>query len=180
MKTSNRIPKRRYYGQAMQMPMHSLRSQWQVREEIFAQSGYAGKRVLGMKVPYFQRENTKWSLAQKVAFIESIFLGMSLGTYMLNDTEQNPDLDQVLLDGLQRLTAVQEYWENKFAVTGEDGIAYFWNDLTCEEKAHFDRIPFPWVATQYHKLEDAVEAYNRHNFGGVAHTEAERAVVQPQ
>lgn len=179
MEQSNRIPKRLYYGQAMQMPMANLHMQWKRLEDIHAESGYTGQRVLGIKVPYFQRSDDKWSLEQKVAFIESVYLGMSLGTYMVNATHENPDLDMILLDGLQRLTALQQYWEGGFGVPGEDGIVRYWSELTQEEKAHFDRIPFAWIDTQYSKEEDAVEAYNRHNFGGTAHTEAERAVVKP-
>jgi hypothetical protein len=145
MTTAIRFPKRRFYGQAMQGPMSSIRMQWKRREEVLAASGYTGKSVLGLKLPYWQRSNDKWSLAQKVAFIESIWMGMTIGTYMVNSTHLNDDLDQILLDGLQRLTAVQEYWEGKFAITGEDGLPHFWDDLTSGEKAHFERIPFPWI-----------------------------------
>lgn len=177
---SSRIPKRRYIGQAMQMPMANLRMQWARLEEIHAESGYTGKRVLGIKVPHFQRSDDKWELSQKVAFIESVYLGMSLGTYMVNSTPLNPALDMILLDGLQRLTALQQYWEGEFGVAGEDGIVHFWGDLTQDEKAHFDRISFAWIDTEYTKEEEAVEAYNRHNFGGTAHTDAERAVAKPE
>ncbi|MBI6885859.1 DUF262 domain-containing protein [Pseudomonas putida] len=178
MTTSYRIPKRRYFGQAMQAPMSSMRMQWKNRDEILAKQGYTGRSILGIKVPYWQRSNDKWSLAQKVAFINSIFAGATIGTYMVNTTPANDDLDQILLDGLQRLSAVQEYWEGKFAVPGEDGQPYFWADLTPGEQAHFDRIPFPWIDTNYSTEADCIDAYNRHNFGGIAHDESERAVAR--
>ena len=173
-----RIPKRRYYGQAMQAPMSSMRTQWVRRNEILEQAGYTGKSVLGFKLPYWQRDSDKWTLSQKVAFIESIWMGATIGTYMVNSTPNNDDLDQILLDGLQRLNAVEQYWNNEFGIPGEDGIVHFWADLVPAERAHFDRIPLPWIDTQYHEEADAIDAYNRHNFGGTAHAEADRAVAR--
>lgn len=176
MTAISRIPKRRYYGQAMQSMMSSIRLQWNRKEEELRQAGYSGKSVLGYKIPYWQRSDDKWSEAQQVAFIESVFLGVSLGTFMVNSTLNNPDLDQILLDGLQRLTAIQQYWQGEFGVPGEDGKVYLWTDLTSEERAHFDRMVFPWVESEYESEEEAIAAYNHHNFGGTPHTEADRAV----
>lgn len=180
MTTLSRVPKRCYYGQAMQSPMSALRMQWLRREEILKSSGYTGESVLGFKVPYWQRSNDKWSTAQKVAFISNVFRGATIGTFMVNSTPLDESLDQILLDGLQRLTAVQQYWEGQFGIPGDDGIVHLWTDLTSEERAHFDRIPFPWIDTQYHTEAEAIAAYNHHNFGGTAHEESERAVAREQ
>lgn len=169
-----RFPARRFYGQMMQTQLQMMLMQRETLNKILDNEGYTGRRVLGYKLPVWQR-NEKWSEAQCTRFIESIWLGVGLGTFMVNMTESNKDADNILLDGQQRLRAIERYWDNEFPVMGDDGKEYFWNDLTREEHAHFLRIPFPWVMSQYKKEEELKEAYNRHNFGGTPHTEDERA-----
>lgn len=178
--TAARFPKRRFYGQAMQSGMYNLRLGAIRRNEVLDATGYTGRRVMGFKLPYWQREDGQWSLEQSVRFIESVWLGVGLGTYMVNGTLENPDVDQILLDGLQRMSAIQSYWNDEFQVPGDDGKPYYWSELTAGEHAHFDRIPFAWIETQYATEEACVEAYNRHNFGGTPHDPSERAVVAPK
>lgn len=138
------------------------------------EQGYSGRRVMGFKLPCWQRRE-KWSDEQCLRFIESIWLGVGLGTYMVNESIRNPDADQVLLDGQQRLRAIERYIHSDFSMVGEDGRAYCWNELSDAEQAHFLRIPFPWVRSQYNTDEELKTAYNRHNFGGTPHLECERA-----
>jgi hypothetical protein len=165
-----RHPRRRFYGQAMQNLLSSLL--WN-RDQV-VDPAFTGRRVLDFKVREFQRPIV-WTDAQCVVFIESLWLGVSPGTYMVNWSAVSDGYHYVLLDGQQRLRALERYWAGELAVPGEDGQAYRWSELTEAEHAHFLRIPFPWIETQYTTEAQLREAYNRHNFGGTPHTPEQRA-----
>ena len=170
---SARHPVRRFYGEAMQTQMSMLLHNQENLLKVLTDHKYSGRTVLGYKLPEWQRKEV-WSEQQCVRFIESVWLGVNLGTFMVNESSVC-DVDVVLLDGQQRLTALAKYWNGDFPITGEDGIEYSWSELQKEEQAQFLRIPFPWVRSHYDTVEELKEAYNRHNFGGTAHLESERA-----
>jgi hypothetical protein len=176
MKPAYRFPARRYYGSQMQTHMSGLAMTRHPMNEKLDKAGYTGRRVLGYKLTEWQRQQ-KWDDEQCIRFIESIWLGVGIGSFMVNSSFGNESIDGILLDGQQRLIAIERYWNNELKIQGDDGGAYFWNDLTAEEHRHFERIPFPWVETQYKTEEDCVDAYNRHNFGGTVHEAHEFAVV---
>lgn len=109
------------------------------------------------------------------AFLESVWIGVGIGSFMVNYSIRTSDANMVLLDGQQRLRAIERYWDNELAVVGDDGLSHYWGDLTEKEQVHFLRIPFPWVMTEYDNNAQLREAYNRHNFGGTSHTSKQRA-----
>jgi hypothetical protein len=172
----NNLPRyrtRRFFGQSMQTSLHGLMKERDRLNQILDSAGYTGRRVMGYKLPVWQRPAV-WTEDQCMRFIESIWLGVGLGAFMVNDN-QDMELSQILLDGQQRLMAIERYWRGEFAVQGDDGIAYYWNDLTEQEQRHFYRIPFPWVETRYNTDDELRAAYDRHNFGGTAHGFDQRA-----
>ncbi|WP_454727861.1 MULTISPECIES: DUF262 domain-containing protein [Cupriavidus] len=168
--TPLRHPRRRFYGQAMQSQLSMLL--WN-RDRV-EDPAFRGRRVLGFKLPAFQRQ-VVWTDAQCLAFLEGLWLGVSPGTYMVNWSTTSDGYHYVLLDGQQRLRALERYWADELALPGEDGQAYGWSALTPGEQAHFLRIPFPWIETRYTTDAELREAYNRHNFGGTPHRPEERA-----
>lgn len=176
MKPAYRFPARRYYGTQMQTHMLQLQMSAPHMNEKLDQQGYAGRRVLGYKLTEWQRQQ-KWTVEQSASFVESIWLGVGIGHFMVNSSFGDEAIDGILLDGQQRLFAIERYWNGEFAIVGEDGNAYFWHDLTEEEHRHFLRIPFPWIETQYKSEQQCVDAYNRHNFSGTPHEADEFAVV---
>jgi hypothetical protein len=169
-----RFPRRRFYGQHNNSMMSNMMVQRDIMNTVLDEKGFTGRRVLGYKLPEWQRPEV-WTDDQCVRFLESIWLGVGLGTYMVNMVFGNEEIDLILLDGQQRLRAIERYWAGELAVTGEDGVAYRWDELTEQEHNHFLRIPFPWIETSYRTEEEARAAYNRHNFGGTAHTADQRA-----
>lgn len=172
--TPPRILRRRFYGEQMNTMLSQMQMQAVTQNRVLDGQGWTGRRVLGYKLPQWQRP-TAWDDNQCVQFLESIWLGVGLGTYMVNMSAKPGEADIVLLDGQQRLRAIERYWNDELAVTGEDSNAYFWTQLTDTEKAQFLRIPFPWILTAYKSDAELKAAYNRHNFGGVAHTADQRA-----
>lgn len=174
--TKARHPRRQFFGQMMQTTLGGMISIRDIQNCVLDTDGYAGRRVLGYKLPVWQRPEV-WTDEQCVRFLESIWMGVGLGTFMVNYSGSGVDDDThlILLDGQQRMRAIERYWGDELAVVGDDGLSYFWSQLEDGEQAHFFRIPFPWVCTQYSTDEQLREAYNRHNFGGVAHTTGQMA-----
>jgi hypothetical protein len=176
MKPVYRFPARRYFGTQMQTTLlHMEMSRHRMNEKLDAE-GYAGRRVLGYKLTEWQRQ-PKWDVDQCIKFIESIWLGVGLGHFMVNSHFENDAIDGILLDGQQRLFAIERYWNGEFTIQGDDGKAYHWTDLTEDEHRHFFRIPFPWIESQYKTEQECVDAYNRHNFSGTPHEAHEFAEV---
>jgi hypothetical protein len=169
-----RVPGRRFYGEHMATMMLALDSGAQARDAKLDEQGWAGRRVLGYKLPEWQRREV-WTLDQCVRFVESCYMGANIGSFMINCVFDPQELDEVVLDGQQRLRALERYWNNEFALAGEDGRLWLWDDLEKDEKARLHRIVFPWTMTHYNTVDLLHDAYNRHNYGGVAHTALEMA-----
>lgn len=164
---------RKFYGESMQTSLGHLFANIDHFEVIVRKDGFEGRTMLGYKLPEWQREEV-WTCEQCERFVESVWLGVALGAFMVNESNVSQH-DLVLLDGQQRFGALRRYWKDEFPVIGEDGKKYYWSDMTDKERAHFFRIPFPWLLTRYDTEDELKEAYNRHNFGGTSHKESERA-----
>ncbi len=95
-----------------------------------------GERKLGnFIVPPFQRPPV-WTEEQKVRFIESIWHGLPLGSYVVNRTLDLRRVDNWLLDGQQRITAIVEYVNDAFPVLG-----LRWSELAQVDHRSFAMIP---------------------------------------
>jgi hypothetical protein len=140
--------------------------------------------VMGMPLPWFQRPS-KWDKDRKVAFITSIWSGVDLGSYLINDVyeiqkvagvETFREFSESLLDGQQRLTAMEDYILNRIPVPDAAGVPRYWRELSKRERRRFGDVTF--VRTTVSSFDEAllIQAYNLRAFGGVAHAESERAV----
>lgn len=141
--------------------------------------------LLGTILPPFQRA-VVWDEARMVRFVESAWLGMHLGTYVVNaasdermwrdDTgcERFHPTDLWLIDGQQRLTAIDRYLDNAFPV-----FDCLWGELEKREQRRFEFISFSKATIKLTDENELRELYDRMNFGGVAHTEEERALPRP-
>lgn len=132
------------------------------------------RHACGFPIPSFQRQLV-WDNERKVKFIESLWLGLNPQTFTIHafDYEKNGKAMRFsgwLIDGQQRLTAIQDYWEDKFPVFG-----LFYSELDDREHRRFMNIKFAHTEPELWD-EDAIrDLYNRMAFGGVAHTNEERA-----
>lgn len=65
--------------------------------------------------PEFQRNPNIWTLEQKSKFIESIILNFPLPYWYVKQTKMG---EYIVVDGLQRTSAIRDFIENKFKLTG--------------------------------------------------------------
>ncbi len=182
------MPPRLFHGSprnsSMDTLVHALRS----RDEDIA-SGFWGEDppwLLGTVIPPFQRPLV-WDQERMEKFIQSAWLGMHLGHFVYNDLSGSDEptwrddagrerfhrTDRWLIDGQQRLSAVDGYLRNQFPVFG-----HFYDELGPREKRRFDRIPFGSETVSMTSEHDLRILYDRMNFGGVAHAPEQRATTE--
>ena len=143
----------------------------------------AERFVCGFGLPPFQREAV-WQEERAVGFVENVILGHHPGHWQLN---RNSDSDLVeladgrsvwlydnwLLDGQQRLIALDSYWFDRFPV-----FDLYWSEVPVRDQRRFLSTSF---AASEHRISDygqLVDLYHRINRGGVPHTDAEMAIAR--
>ena len=147
---------------------------------------WASRFVMGLPLPSWQRGHT-WSREQDIRFIQSIWAGVDIGTYMVNDLcsavpgvngkhEHYRENSDILLDGQQRLTALQSYVLNEFPISDVTGKPRFWQDLPLIERRRFSGTHFARASVRSWDEVELRRAYDLRAFGGTAHTEEERAL----
>ena len=171
-KASSRVPGRKFFGDMSNTLITSL-LMTDSRESVLEQHGWSGRRVLGYKIPEWQRQEV-WTEEQCKSFIESMFMGANIGAFMVNMSFKNEACDMVLVDGQQRLRALEKYVADGFSVRGDDGKEWLWSQLGGAQ-AHLLRMVFPSIMTAYDDEDLLKEAYDRHNFSGTAHEPEQRA-----
>lgn len=135
----------------------------------------AERRLLGLVLPPWQRKEV-WTYAQKVRFIEGIFLGLGCGYYVTNGLEwlnggASAPMSGWLIDGQQRICAVRDFYENGLTVFGDVTYA----SLDLPSRLRFERTVFPCFELDYTADENTLkELYDRLNFGGTPHTAEDR------
>ncbi|MEF1300490.1 DUF262 domain-containing protein [Vibrio owensii] len=132
------------------------------------------RMVLGHPLPNWQRPH-EWTETQSIRFIESAWLGLHIGTYVVNgrDWDENGvdiEFSGALLDGQQRLTAIELYLDDAFPVFG-----WYWSQLTRREQRRFERISFTSEEVNIWDEAELRELSDRLAFGGTAHKEEYRA-----
>lgn len=139
------------------------------------------RQLLNLTLPSWQRP-ASWSREQQVRFIEGIFLGLGCGYYVVNgcdwedvDGEARPKpMSGWLLDGQQRIRAIQEFVQGGLVVFGD--VTY--EGLGKVERMRFGRESFPCHELDFCQDVAALkELYLRMNFGGTPHTQADKDLV---
>nr|WP_250807122.1 DUF262 domain-containing protein [Neorhizobium tomejilense] len=138
--------------------------------------------LMGHAIPPFQRPIV-WDEDRMIAFIETLVQKGDPGTYTyhVNDhmekTASGREIyprDTWLLDGQQRITSLDRFFEDEFPVYG-----LFWSqvDETRQRGFLFSTTFAAYEVRNKSELE-LRELYDLKNFSGVPHQEHERA-VQP-
>lgn len=126
--------------------------------------------VMGFMLPEWQR-GLVWSEAQQISFIESMWLGLNIGTFSYTSNFDIPELDNLLIDGQQRMYAIECYMQDKFKVFG-----HYRSELTPVDWRVLElSIGFASYVLDENNEDELKAYYNRMNFGGVAHKEGEQA-----
>jgi hypothetical protein len=131
----------------------------------------------------FQRPAV-WTQEQKVRLVESMLLGISIGSIVivdaLNMKMQNPNLfaktDRWLIDGQQRLTAIQNYLQDDITVFAGTECEHKFSDLNEIELRRVRQIGISVI--RIHTIDEQLcrVIYDRLNFGGTPHTEDQKAI----
>lgn len=121
------------------------------------------------RLPVFQRPAV-WSMEQNIRLIENIWRGIPIGSYSVNVGEFGGANDMLLLDGQQRIRAIILYVNDGFRVFGK-----LYSELSQKDYRFFSTAKFSKHETRFSNEQDMRDYYNAMNFGGVNHTESQRA-----
>lgn len=148
---------------------------------------WATRFVMGLPLPPWQRE-FKWDLEQVRRFIQSVWTGVHLGTYVITDMELRPagdgfnaveylPLSNCVIDGQQRLMALELFLTDQVEVSDESGALCRWSDIHPTDQRRFRNVVFSRGMLRDLDENGLRSVYDTMNFGGVAHEEHERAVL---
>jgi hypothetical protein len=123
----------------------------------------SGKLIID---PDFQR-NVVWKPEQKSKFIESIILNFPLPPIYVN---QSIDGDFIIIDGLQRTTAMYEFYKNKYPLVGLEALpklnGKYFEDLSELKTKIEDKKLLLYILKPSVPLKVVYDLFNRINTGG--------------
>ncbi len=165
------MPPRINLGKHYHSTMAACMGRYKEWQENPQESNPHGLRtVMGFNLPSWQR-GLVWTEQQKIAFIESAWRGIGIGTYTYNVAEIGSPYDYLLIDGQQRMSAIEDYLNDKFPVFG-----YHYSEITIVDRRMWKMTTlFPSYETNTEDEDYLRGYYDLMNFGGTAHTEEERA-----
>lgn len=161
------MPDRMNLGEFMSSTTCTPIYNWKSEDHI---NPHGYRSVMGYFLPSWQRPLV-WTYEQKVRLIESLWLGLNIGTYTFNRAERGSKFDNLLIDGQQRMWALQCYLTDEFPVFG-----HYWSEVTEVDRRGFEfSRHFHCYITKSEDEDYLRSYYNMMNFGGTAHTEDQRA-----
>src|SRR3546814_14998333 len=87
--------------------------------------------------------------------------------------------DRWLIDGQQRCNALWSYVNDEFPIFVGTEHEHRWSDLNIVEQRFFRHIQIGYTKLQSNDENHLRMVYDRLNFGGVAHTDDQRATKVP-
>ncbi len=135
------------------------------------------RRLMNLTLPPWQRPEV-WSADQKRRFVEGIWLGLGTGYYVVHASDWDEagrpkPMSGWLLDGQQRISALRDFLSGEMVIFGDVRFT----EMSVPDQLRFKRRPFPCHELDYTDNEDTLkELYDRLNFGGTPHTEAQRVL----
>jgi uncharacterized protein with ParB-like and HNH nuclease domain len=180
--TTSRLPKPIDLGRIYDFSLGTLWGHYEEHLEklknndSFVKTTTAKRYACGYPLPYFQRPSC-WTLEQKNRFIESVYLGLFIGTFCSHEADWEGEdacptkFSGWLIDGQQRLLTIEEYWNDEFKVFG-----YFFSELTRAEKHRFSQTPLKQYKVIINDEDKIKDLYNRLALGGTSHTTEQMAV----
>lgn len=161
------MPEKVHLGQYMASAMCQPIYHWKDKE---VPNNFGYRSIMGYFLPPWQR-GLVWTDEQKIRLLESLWLGLSIGTYTFNRSQHGSRYNNLLIDGQQRMWAIQCYLEDQFPVFG-----YKWSEVTEVDRRGFELTTHFYCYITNSDDEAYLRSYyNMMNFGGTAHKESERA-----
>ncbi|HCT84513.1 MAG: hypothetical protein A2X11_11840 [Bacteroidetes bacterium GWE2_42_24] len=125
-------------------------------------------------VPEFQR-NQVWKQQQKSRFIESLILNIPVPPFYIS---QDLDGNMIIVDGLQRTTAIFEFFSGKYNLVGLEALPQlnlkFYSDLDKDLKARIeDRELLLYILKPSVPMTIVYDIFNRINSNGTPLTRQE-------
>jgi hypothetical protein len=114
-------------------------------------------------IPPFQRPLV-WTETQKIKLIESLYMRLTIGSFIWNQTSWGEETDGWLLDGQQRMSAILGYVRDEFPVCG-----WYFTKLPKIEKRHFYRIGITMIESNITDVDKCRDLYDRLAYGGTPH-----------
>ncbi len=172
---SKKMPPRLFIGNNIESTLYFLWAEW---SKPIPDATFPGMevrpRILGFRLPKWQRALV-WTDDQNRRFLESAWLALHLGTFVVTSWVPKEGTDTSLLgliiDGQQRFSAIQKYFEDGFPVFG-----YKWSEIGKSEKREFLSRKFTGCQIDLFDEKELMDLYDRLNFGGTPHEESQRAV----
>lgn len=111
--------------------------------------------------PEYQRDLV-WSQEDKENLIESIFNYVDIGKFVLfrRDFSSSKELYEII-DGKQRLTALLDFFENRFTFRGK-----FFNELHPSDQRHFEGYAVSFAMLERVDKQTVLNTFVRLNTGG--------------
>lgn len=76
-------------------------------------------------IPDYQRDSSQWDIAKKSLFIESLINNLTIPPLIIYPEDDKNGIEtRHIIDGQQRLTTIQEYINDKFALANENEVEY--------------------------------------------------------
>lgn len=124
-------------------------------------------QIIAALTPEFQRANTKWTQEMQKGFVENLLCGYETKIQLYDVVGRGGELDDsLILDGLQRLSAIASFHHGTFAVFDE----LRWNDL--KTGGIFPRLNLILNIYQFESDVEACRFYIQMN-KGITHTESD-------
>ncbi len=124
--------------------------------------------ISGLFVPTYQR-NFIWSEKMQARFIESIFMGVPIQPLFAFELDEDGNLE--LLDGVQRLSSVKSFVDNKLILTDLEELdslnGFSFNDLESARKRKFSNTTLKiYIINQNTDEGIRADIFRRVNEGG--------------
>jgi cyanate lyase len=118
--------------------------------------------------PAYQRELV-WELEDKVKLIDSIFSNVDIGKFVFRQLPERTSIEAPyyeVVDGKQRLSAIKDFYEDRFKYKG-----LTFSELNFRDQAHFETYPISVANVQRATDQQIYKLFVRLNTGGKAVSE---------
>jgi hypothetical protein len=134
-------------------------------EKIVEKHHLSNQMIIKEITPEFQRSNTKWTQKMQRGFVENLLCGCETKIQLYDVKGRGSELgNSLVLDGLQRLTAIAAYHSGEFPVFDD----LYWDDVNI--KGIFPRLRLLVDIFQFDNDIEACEFYIQMN-KGITHSE---------